>query len=190
MIIDEPTVVKRLIDPMRRTIVNILADQSMTESQLAKSLGLTESAVGHHLKSLEAAGLVSIIKREPERHGIIQKFYRSRALSFIIDARNMPQDISRYFFPTNIERIRGALSCLSSGDKRQISTAIVEDLSKKFADTIVEVARGHAEEEVSSVDRETFTIGLYKEALLMTLNDSDVIPNSKSTGRSLERKVR
>ncbi|MBM5805990.1 MAG: ArsR family transcriptional regulator [Candidatus Verstraetearchaeota archaeon] len=190
MIIDEPTVAKRLIDPMRRTIINILADQSMTESQLAKSLGLTESAVGHHLKSLEAAGLVSIVKREPERHGIIQKFYRARALSFVIDARNMPQDIARYFFPTNIERIRGALSCLSPAGKRQISTAIVEDLSKKFADTIAEVARGHAEEEVSSVDRETFTIGLYKEALLMTLNGSGVIPDSKNKGQPLGRKAR
>ena len=57
VIVGERKKAELLIDPMRRTILNLLADKSMTESQLAEVLGLTESAVGHHLKVLEGVQL-------------------------------------------------------------------------------------------------------------------------------------
>ncbi|MBI2185471.1 MAG: helix-turn-helix domain-containing protein [Thaumarchaeota archaeon] len=192
VVVDDPKVAELLIDPMRRTILNILADRTMTESQLSESLGLTGSAVGHHLRALEGAGLVRIVKRELEVHGILQKFYGACALSFVVDTRKMPQEVSRYFFPINIERFRGVLSVLQTLVKGvSFPTASVERMSEVFAHTLAEVAESYQDREVS-VDRETFTVKLYGEALLEMLRrkDKDLQPLRETLGRLVSARIR
>ena len=76
VVVSDAEVTKLLTDPMRRTILTFLSGRQMTETQLSHILGLTEAAVGHHLKLLGEAGLIRVVRRVPETHGIIQKFYR------------------------------------------------------------------------------------------------------------------
>ena len=96
-----------LVDPMRRTILNLLSDDPLTESQLSELLGLTDASIGHHLRILSRAKLIRIEKREEEAHGIMQNFYRSAALCIVVDAGKMSKLVAKYFFPINIERMRG-----------------------------------------------------------------------------------
>ncbi len=170
-IVDNPRMAELLIDPMRRTILSLLADKAMTETQLAGALGLTESAVGHHLKTLSEVELVRLVKKEPESHGILQKFYRASALCFVIDFRKLPQEVSRYFFSVNIERIRGAICALYIVQKwkNHLSSHEIEILAELLAGTLIEVAENYKDSTVS-MDRETFTVKLYNEALLKMLN--------------------
>ena len=155
-----------LVDPMRRTILNLLADAAYTQSQIAQVVGLTDASVGHHLKILANAKLVRIVRREEESHGIMQSFYRSIALCIVVDTKHMSDSISKYFFPVNIERIRGAIAC--SGEKRKrfgnISTPFVESVAEKLVLAIANEAEKMGTKKVDA-DRETVTITIYSKAL-------------------------
>jgi len=167
-IISDPKIAEKLVDPMRRTILNMLANHPMTESNLAKTLGFTESAIGYHLKTLEAIGLVRVVKREPEHHGILQKFYGLSATVFIIDTHHLPREISRYFFPVDMERIRGCL-CGLPADKLDIvkDDVAVEKLAALFVDYLIEASADYKGE--VCLGREELTVRLYREAFARML---------------------
>lgn len=101
-----------LVDPVWRTILNLLADDAYTQSQIAHAVQQTDASVGHRLKILTRAKLVRIVRREEESHGIMQHFDRSIALCIVVDTKHMSDLVSRYFLPVNSERIRGAIACL------------------------------------------------------------------------------
>ena len=159
-----------LVDPMRRTILNLLADDAYTQSQMAQSVGLTDASVGHHLKILTKAKLVKIVRREEESHGIMQSFYRSIALCIVVDTKHMTESVSKYFFPVNIERIRGAIASVGKNKKRfeNVSTHSVEKIAEKLVLAIAKEAEKFGDKKVDS-DRETITIEIYKRALEKTL---------------------
>jgi DNA-binding transcriptional ArsR family regulator len=183
-IVNDPKTAEKLVDPMRRTILSMLANHPMTESGLAKTLGLTESAIGYHLKTLEAIGLVRVVKREPEPHGILQKFYGASAMVFIIDTNHLPQEISRYFFPINLERIRGFL-CGLPADKLDAvkDDRTVERLATEFVDHLI--AAGNAYKDEARLGREELNIKLYREAFGKMLEkeplNSNQVPPPSST---------
>lgn len=160
-----------LVDPMRRTILNLLADSSLTETQLSESLGLANASVGHHLRILLKAGLIKIERREEESHGIMQNFYRSIALCIVVDTGRMPKSVAKYFFPINIERIRGALAAI---DKRghyltQFNTQQMEEIAENLALQIASEA-SKLENRKTLHDRETTTLEIYQKALAKSLD--------------------
>lgn len=162
-IISDQKTAKKLVDPMRRTILSMLANHAMTESGLAKALGLTESAIGYHLKTLESIGLVRVVRREPEPHGIIQKFYGTSAMVFIIDTNHLPQQISRYFYPINIERVRGCLCGLPAEKLEAVKgDATVEKLATKFLEYLIEASESYKGE--VRIGREELILRLYRDS--------------------------
>ena len=78
-IVHDETDAKLLTDPMRREILKLLARESMTENDLAETLGLSAPSVGYHLRGLKSRGFIAMVRKEPEEHGIIQKFYHTNA---------------------------------------------------------------------------------------------------------------
>src|ERR671933_285664 len=71
-IINDVKVAKVLVDPMRRAILDLLRQRPMTQAGLANELGLTGASLNHHTKILRSKKLVTIFKREIERHRIIK----------------------------------------------------------------------------------------------------------------------
>lgn len=55
-------------DPTRRTMVSLMGTGPVTVSALADPLGITRTAVGQHLRVLEAAGLATSEKRGRVRY--------------------------------------------------------------------------------------------------------------------------
>ena len=155
-----------VVDPMRRTILNLLADKAYTQSQIAGIVGLMDASVGHHIRILERAKLVKVVKREVEAHGIMQRFYRSVALCIVVDTERMSKSVSKYFFPVNIERLRGALAALQYAKKKipEIDTTNLERISELLAVFIAREATKISAKKVTS-DRETITTEIYRRAL-------------------------
>ena len=58
------TILKALADPSRLKIVNALFERPQYVEELAQRLGLAVSTVSHHLKKLEAAGLIGRRKEQ------------------------------------------------------------------------------------------------------------------------------
>src|SRR5580698_6020611 len=111
-VVSEPKVAKLLVDPVKRQILRHLAEEELTQKMLASRLEMADPSVYYHLKELKAAGLVTVARTEPERHGIIQKFYTADALYFIADYSKVPLELRAYFLAVSLERLRGIFAIL------------------------------------------------------------------------------
>src|SRR5919106_1036505 len=111
-IVNDVKIAKILVDPMRRAILDLLVQKPMTQAGLANELGLTGASLNHHMKILRSNRLVTIFKREIERHRIMQIFLSSAAYLFVYDLDSLPKSIARYFYPVSLERARAIVSLL------------------------------------------------------------------------------
>jgi putative molybdopterin biosynthesis protein len=81
--------IRILADPRRLEILRLLMLGSATVSQLGDILHEQPAQVRHHLKQLEQAGLVDLVKTRQVR-GFVEKYYRARALAFIFQDIILP----------------------------------------------------------------------------------------------------
>jgi DNA-binding transcriptional ArsR family regulator len=175
-VITDPERAKVLVDPMRREMVRLLAQRAMTENELAEALGLSDPSVSHHLKILAQSGFTRVVRKEVERHGILQKFYETKALAYFVDPRAMPLEVERYFMPVSLERARGIVAALSiiTGEPEQISTKELEQFTKILASAIVEAAPKYLKRWKG--DREELIIRIYRDALTRLLGKPNMLP--------------
>src|SRR5215217_2545964 len=169
-IVNNVKIAKILVDPMRRAILDLLRQKPMTQAGLANELGLTGASLNHHMKILRSNRLVTIFKREVERHRIMQIFLSSVAYLFIYDLDSLPKNIARYFYPVSLERARAVVSLLllwneeiSAYDIEQTPetiNAISEDVSRY----LVKVAKPYEKRVINHGD-ERYVYEIYGKAI-------------------------
>ena len=81
--VSTPQQLKAIGDATRSTILSLLNQRAATTSQLAEALQRPRGSVGHHLKVLEAAGLVRVVRRRKVR-ALTEKYYGRTARTFLI----------------------------------------------------------------------------------------------------------
>jgi DNA-binding transcriptional ArsR family regulator len=156
----------RLIsDPMRQEILRLLSRRVHTAKELSEIIGLTPPSIGHHLKTLVNGELVSIVRQEPESHGIMQKWYQADAQAFIVDKERLSNQVRRYFMPMDIERARSVSACLSiiNNGLTPSSTADLENLTHKICKSICKTAEKFSFQ--LDADPEKIVHRLYVDAL-------------------------
>ena len=83
----------RLIsEPTRSEIIRLLAQRPATTSQLANTLGRPRGSIGHHLKALEAAGVIRVVRTRRVR-ALTEKYYGRVADTYVfpeIEGEEMP----------------------------------------------------------------------------------------------------
>src|SRR5919197_174849 len=175
-VVNDVKIAKILIDPMRRAILDLLRQRPMTQAGLANELGLTGASLNHHMKILRSKKLVTIFKREVERHRIMQIFLSSVAYLFIYDLESLPKNIARYFYPISLERARAVVSLLLLYNK-ELSTydieqtpeainAISEDLSRY----LVMAAKSYESKIINHGD-ERYIYEIYGKAMFTLLKE-------------------
>ena len=163
-IIRDSDAAKLISDPMRRAILNLLRRRAMSQSELAESLGLTDGTVNYHLGLLRKTGFLKVARVEMEEHGILQKFYAPTACLYLPDVESLPLEAARYYYPVNIERVRGVLSAMRDqppGALRRDVDSLAEDLARE----IVRVAEEYVGKEVSQGKGEEQVNEIYSRAL-------------------------
>lgn len=78
----DPAQYRALFDDTRLKIVHLLLERAATTSELAAALSKPKGTVGHHLKVLEYAGLVRIVRTKQVR-AIEAKYYGRTARVFL-----------------------------------------------------------------------------------------------------------
>ena len=164
-IVDDPEKIKLLADFTRAEILQLLCEHPMTEAQLSEELGLTRAAVGYHLNLLLKAELIYLERVEPERHGILQKFYSPIAAFFIVDYDHIPHDVRRYFLQMQIMYLRGIFIAFQLNHRFfGVSPATLEKLAVTMLKQLEETGRKYTEK--GSVENaETLKVKIYAEAL-------------------------
>lgn len=67
----------------RIAILDLLTDQAATISQLAGALEIPKGTIGHHVKRLEEAGMIKVVRTERVR-AIEAKYYGRTARTFLL----------------------------------------------------------------------------------------------------------
>ncbi len=68
----------------RHRILGLLLDRAMTGAQLADALGVLKGSVSFHLRMLERAGLVRVVRTRPVR-GVTERYYGRTARRYDLD---------------------------------------------------------------------------------------------------------
>ncbi len=82
---------KLLADPRRLRILRLLMSAPASLTGLGLALGEHPAWVRHHLKQLEAAGLVELAETHIQS-GVVEKIYRTRASGFLIQQMILPEE--------------------------------------------------------------------------------------------------
>jgi DNA-binding transcriptional ArsR family regulator len=82
-LLEDPDRVRLALSPLRRQLLERLR-RPASASQVAAEMDLPRQRVGHHVRALEAAGLLELVEERPRR-GCTERILRSRADAFVVD---------------------------------------------------------------------------------------------------------
>src|SRR5215472_3010233 len=82
MIVSEPPQLRAMADPFRVQLIQLLRDRARSTQELSEELAIPKGTVGHHLKVLESAGLIRVVRTRKVR-AVTEKFYGRTARLFL-----------------------------------------------------------------------------------------------------------
>jgi DNA-binding transcriptional ArsR family regulator len=82
LVVQEPEQLRALGDDLRTRIVVLLRENAHSITELAESLSLPKGTVGHHVKVLEKAGLVRVVRTRQVR-ALTERYYGRTARLFL-----------------------------------------------------------------------------------------------------------
>jgi len=111
LVVSETEQLRALSDDVRLRIVALLRERARSTTELADEVGLAKGTVSHHLKVLEGAGLIRVVRTRKVR-ALTESFYGRVARVYLLKSadeaharvRLSPADARR--FRQRVERLR------------------------------------------------------------------------------------
>ena len=122
LVVREPEQLRALGDDLRSKIVLLLRDRAYSATELAGKLGLPKGTVGHHLKVLEKAGLVHVVRTRQVR-AVTEKFYGRVARLFLFESTDADGEDVRNLVAAALRRV--AEEILPDGDDDRTTFGVV-----------------------------------------------------------------
>jgi DNA-binding transcriptional ArsR family regulator len=85
VVADTPEQLKAIGDPTRKTVLDMLLERAATTSHLAAALGKPKGTVGYHIKVLEDADLVRVVRTRTVR-AMTEKYYGRTGRTIVFGA--------------------------------------------------------------------------------------------------------
>ena len=82
LLVSEPPQLRAIANPFRTQLIQLLRDRARSTQELSAELGIPKGTVGHHLKVLESAGLIRVVRTRKVR-ALTEKFYGRTARLFL-----------------------------------------------------------------------------------------------------------
>ena len=122
LVVREPEQLRALGDDLRSNIVILLRDRAFSTTELAEKLGLPKGTVGHHVKVLEKAGLVRVVRTRQVR-AMTEKLYGRTARLFLFKSTDTDREDVRNVAAASLRR--AAEEMLPIGDDGRTTFAVV-----------------------------------------------------------------
>src|SRR6266542_2702741 len=90
LVVDKRDQLRALAHDLRATLVALLRERARSTQELAEQLALPKGTVGHHLKVLERAGLIRVVRTRQVR-AVTEKYYGRVAWLFVIRCADAPE---------------------------------------------------------------------------------------------------
>lgn len=78
-------ILKAMADPNRIKIINLLSCGSLCACEVLEYFDFTQPTLSHHMKSLEKAGIVSVVKRSQWHHYELRKEFVKEYMEIMIE---------------------------------------------------------------------------------------------------------
>ena len=93
LVVEDPKQLRALGDAFRARIVMMLRERAASTSELAAVLESPKGTVGHHMKVLETAGLIRVVRTRKVR-ALTEKYYGRVARLFVLKGdEGMPDEL-------------------------------------------------------------------------------------------------
>jgi DNA-binding transcriptional ArsR family regulator len=93
LVVAQPEQLRALADDLRMKIVVRLRERAASTTELARELELPKGTVGHHVKVLERAGLIRVVRTRKVR-ALTEKYYGRVARLFVLKSADAPDGSS------------------------------------------------------------------------------------------------
>jgi DNA-binding transcriptional ArsR family regulator len=90
LVVADPAQLRAMADPFRTQLIQLLRDRARSTQEIAQELAVPKGTVGHHLKVLEKAGLIRVVRTRKVR-AVTEKFYGRTARLFLYQTED-PDD--------------------------------------------------------------------------------------------------
>ena len=130
LIVEDPKQLRALADDFRARIISLLRERAASTTELATALKTPKGTVGHHLKVLEAAGLVRVVRTRKVR-ALTEKYYGRVARLFVLKSNeSLPDDLRGGAISALMLR-RAADDLITSGDEQETAGLVNIRLKEK-----------------------------------------------------------
>lgn len=136
---------KTISTPLRSRLIAILYENAMTSTQVAEILNKNTGTIYYHIQQLLKNDILVIEKTEVNK-GVIEKYYRARAMTFSINEQEKSEDYIKEGY-TNI----------------YLSEALLEKMNGEITDLLLKYGSLSYQERHSEKQEEyTFEYGIRK----------------------------
>lgn len=111
LVVSDPAQLRALGDEVRGSIIGLLRERAASATELAELLSMPKGTVGHHLKVLERAGLIHVVRTRQVR-AVTEKYYGRVARLFLMKSADEAHD--ELVFGAGATALRNAASELAS----------------------------------------------------------------------------
>jgi DNA-binding transcriptional ArsR family regulator len=130
LIVEDPKQLRALADDFRARIVSLLRERAASTTELSVALETPKGTVGHHLKVLESAGLVRVVRTRKVR-ALTEKFYGRVARLFVLRSNeSLPEELRGGAISALMLR-RAADELIASGDAQETAGLVNIRLADK-----------------------------------------------------------
>ena len=146
-------------EPTRTDIMMMLAERPATTKQLAEALGKPKGTVGHHLKALEEAELIAVVRTRQVR-AITEKYYGRIARTYMFPNLDTGGEKDHGFVGEMLQEMRHPLE----GEASMVTlrhARIPHDRAAEFAAEMLSIAEEFAESERGGDTVYGFIVGVY-----------------------------
>lgn len=126
----------------RTQILGLLNEQAATITQLAVTLGVLKGSTSYHLRLLERAGLVRVVRTRQVR-GVVERYYGRTARRYELDGPDLPGDVNGLLLRTVAAELDrrggpGAATDIVTTAHARVDPARVEDFARRFTELVEE----------------------------------------------------
>ena len=146
LVLTDHAQVKAIAHPVRTRILTLLEDHPRSAKELSETMDMTPGRVGHHLKTLERAGFVTVVEERPVR-AVVERFYGPTHTSIRLDVEGV--DRLRFALgQANLEAAQPAHQPLDDSIRlvsSRMSASRAAEFARRLADLVSEFDDGPAD---------------------------------------------